>query len=206
MTAQRVRFAALDPDQKTRLLDPAEREFVQHGFEKASMNRILSAAAMSKGQAYYYIESKSDLYAHVFERAFTPLAEKIAITPRELSSVKQFWTWVEKSFRSTTVFFEKYSDLAALGRTAYESAAAYEALSSSEQSMQIAFQNIVTQGQSIGAIRRDLPTDLITSMLFAILKEIDRWFALNSAEISPPTAAKLEKKLLNLLKSVANGN
>jgi len=51
MSQQRSRFLALSADQKKRFLDIAESEFTQNSFEKASMNKILAKAQMSKGQA-----------------------------------------------------------------------------------------------------------------------------------------------------------
>jgi AcrR family transcriptional regulator len=44
-------------------LEAAAKEFVAHGFEAASLNRILDDAGISKGAAYYYFDDKTDLYA-----------------------------------------------------------------------------------------------------------------------------------------------
>ena len=47
----------------------AAQEFAQHGFEDASMNRILERAQMSKGAAYYYFEDKVDVFFTVVQYA-----------------------------------------------------------------------------------------------------------------------------------------
>ena len=47
------------------LLGAALHEFTAHGFGKASLNRILSSAGMSKGQLYHHFASKEGLYLAV---------------------------------------------------------------------------------------------------------------------------------------------
>ncbi|MGH7620186.1 MAG: TetR family transcriptional regulator, partial [Gemmatimonadaceae bacterium] len=48
------RFDNLDPDKQQRLFEAAADEFADHGFESASLNRIIERAGMSKGSLYYY--------------------------------------------------------------------------------------------------------------------------------------------------------
>ncbi len=203
MALQNQRFVALDKQQKARILDPAEREFAARGFERASMNRILAEAGMSKGQAYYYITGKGDLYAHVFTRAFAPLVHSLHMDEAVIVDKDQFWRWVAQSFRVTSVFFLEHPSLAALGRTAYESAAALNALSISEQKLQQTFHQIICHGQTLGAIRNDLPSDFMSSLLFSVIREIDRWFALNSDAHDPKSLSSIESKALGILRRAA---
>ncbi len=44
------------------LLKAALAEFAEHGYEQASINRILAKAGMSKGQFYYHFKNKEGLY------------------------------------------------------------------------------------------------------------------------------------------------
>jgi AcrR family transcriptional regulator len=44
------------------LFDAALAEFIDKGYELASINTILQAAGMSKGQFYYHFKNKEDLY------------------------------------------------------------------------------------------------------------------------------------------------
>lgn len=44
------------------LLAAALAEFAKHGYEQASINRILAKAGMSKGQFYYHFKNKEGLY------------------------------------------------------------------------------------------------------------------------------------------------
>lgn len=49
-------------EHKQKLLNVALNEFILHGFEQASINRILDDAGMSKGQFYYHFKNKEALY------------------------------------------------------------------------------------------------------------------------------------------------
>ena len=49
-------------EHKQKLMDAALDEFITHGYEQASINRILNRAGMSKGQFYYHFKNKESLY------------------------------------------------------------------------------------------------------------------------------------------------
>ena len=49
------------------LIEAALEEFAAKGYEQASINAILKAAGMSKGQFYYHFESKEALYMALIE-------------------------------------------------------------------------------------------------------------------------------------------
>jgi AcrR family transcriptional regulator len=62
----RPNYENIDPSKKTRLLEAAMKEFGAHGYQLASINRILDAAGFSKGSFYNYFDDKLDLAATVF--------------------------------------------------------------------------------------------------------------------------------------------
>src|SRR5262252_8141148 len=59
------RFAKMPNEKRERLLTIAAQEFAAHGFEGASLNRILEEAQIGKSSAYYYFEDKADLFCTV---------------------------------------------------------------------------------------------------------------------------------------------
>src|SRR6266704_2063429 len=85
------RFYKLPPEKREGLLEVAAQEFVQHGFEDASINRILERAQMSKGAAYYYFEDKVDLFCTVVQYA----SERLQLVDQELDiaalTAENFW-------------------------------------------------------------------------------------------------------------------
>ncbi len=53
------------PEIEAIILEKAELEFYQFGFEKASLRRIIKSAGVSIGNFYNYFESKSDLFSRI---------------------------------------------------------------------------------------------------------------------------------------------
>lgn len=59
------------------MIEAAEAEFATLGFEAATMDRIASAAGVSKSHLYYHFDSKDDLLATIFaDRVQQILADK----------------------------------------------------------------------------------------------------------------------------------
>ncbi|MGL4635779.1 MAG: TetR/AcrR family transcriptional regulator [Beijerinckiaceae bacterium] len=59
---------ATPPDRKNRILDAAERCFVQTGFHKTTMQDVAAECSMSPGNLYRYFPSKDAIVAGLAER------------------------------------------------------------------------------------------------------------------------------------------
>jgi TetR/AcrR family transcriptional regulator, transcriptional repressor for nem operon len=56
---------------KAKIIQSARRLFNRHGFDRVSLDQIMSGAGLTRGGFYSYFESKSDLYAEVLGCFFT---------------------------------------------------------------------------------------------------------------------------------------
>jgi TetR/AcrR family transcriptional regulator, transcriptional repressor for nem operon len=56
---------------KRKIIQSARRLFNRHGFDRVSVDQIMSGAGLTRGGFYSYFESKSDLYAEVLGCFFT---------------------------------------------------------------------------------------------------------------------------------------
>lgn len=178
------RFAQLAVEKKARLLDPAEKEFVLHGYEAASLNRILSTAGMSKGQAYHYISGKPDLYYLVCNRRFLPLLEK-AQASFQFDDESRFWPSVEQCCLEVLKLVESDAALSELARGVYDSATGMAALRPLAESANQLLDRIIEDGHRTGAIRTDLPAGLVREMLKGAALSMDRWFARHGQQLAP---------------------
>ncbi|OWY40531.1 TetR family transcriptional regulator [Xenophilus sp. AP218F] len=61
------------PDTSTRILDVAERLFVEHGFEATSLRMITQQAEVNLAAVNYHFGSKDALFESVFLRRLAPL-------------------------------------------------------------------------------------------------------------------------------------
>ena len=66
-----ARYESIDSSLKDRILDVSKQDFATHGYEGASYNQIIQKIGISKGSMYYYFENKEDLFITCFLDAFT---------------------------------------------------------------------------------------------------------------------------------------
>ncbi|WP_322865842.1 TetR/AcrR family transcriptional regulator [Aquicoccus sp. G2-2] len=200
---QRARLAALPDARRAQLLDPAEREFATHGFAHASLNRILTNAGMSKGQAYHYITGKTDLYAAVLQRAFARLLAKMDFEFGNPDQPDAFWARVNALLTRLSTVLHSDARLAALAMGVYESPQTRVALTETSATIRARFAALIAQGQALGAVRADLPDDLLMDMFFAMASETDRWFAAHWQALDAAELTRLNQVVLSMFRAAA---
>ncbi len=173
-----ARFYKLATEKREKLLDVAAQEFARHGFENASVNRILERAQMSKGAAYYYFEDKVDLFIAVVQYA----NERLRLVDQELDidalAVENFWiTFAELHRQPLLRSFEQpwlFAALRAAGRLSPETLER-EPLAALARQITTWVMAIIKKGQEIGVIRTDIPGELILAWLRALDGASDQW-------------------------------
>lgn len=70
-------------DTRARLLDAAAREIHVHGYQAASIARILQQTGLSKGALYYHFAGKQALGYAVFDERYAPGLQAAWIAPLE---------------------------------------------------------------------------------------------------------------------------
>ena len=206
MTKQSERLWNLPDDKRDRLLIPAEAEFIENGFAGASLNRILSEAKMSKGQAYYYVAGKSDLYLAVCTRHFIPLLESVEEISKSIGKKGKFWHDVEILVGMLAQLLAKNERLSALALTVYESSSASKCLEPLTLKLDALMDAIIQTGQDHGEIRTDLPDVLVRDMLKSLARSIDKWFALNASSLSSAEANNIFKCALKMIRNFVQPN
>ncbi len=198
----RDRLWALSEQRQGKLLDPAENEFAERGFDGASLNRILSDASMSKGQAYYYIRDKADLYGAVVERAARRFLAKLDFRYREPTDTEEFWHLVGDLFAGVTAVLVADERLATLARGIYEGREGRTALAELLDRLHSQMRDLVVAGRGLGAIRSDVPESLIAEVVFAASREIDRWFAEHWDNLTDEEAVQVGEKAFSMIRSM----
>ena len=74
--------------QRDRILQAAQRCFVEHGFHAASMASIAATAEMSAGLIYRYFESKNEIIVAIIERQLEFLRAELRLLdgPRDIAT------------------------------------------------------------------------------------------------------------------------
>lgn len=71
------RFSNLDSEKKTKIINSAMEEFSRNTYEKASTNRIVEKAGISKGSLFTYFQSKKKLYEYLKIFSIKEIADAI---------------------------------------------------------------------------------------------------------------------------------
>jgi AcrR family transcriptional regulator len=175
----RPRFAKLPREQQQAILRAARDEFAARGFHDASLNRVIEAAAISKGSMYYYFDGKEDLYAYLAQTELEQLFARLG--PRPVPSeadANMFWSTLADYYLRLMTALDASPQLAALIR-GWIAASGNPAVQRAQQEMEQAvlpwMQHVLAAGQRAGAVRTDLPSSLLIAVAFGMGQAMDIW-------------------------------
>jgi AcrR family transcriptional regulator len=194
------RFHKLPLEKRERLMEVAAQEFAAHGFDDASVNRILESVQMSKGAAYYYFEDKVDLFFTVIQYCI----ERLQVFALELDtatlSAQTFWpTFAELHREPLLRSFEQPWLFAAVRAAEHLSPAARqrEPLATFAKQVKTWIMNVVKRGQELGVIRTDMPGDLILAWLGALDGASDHWLLAHWSELDRDAIARISDQTVD---------
>lgn len=201
------RFSRLAPERQRAILDVAAEEFAEHGFEGASYNRIIERAGISKGSAYYYFEGKEDLYATVLETTLAGLVEQVG-TWKPPGDAGDFW----RQFRQA--YFALYGFVMGDERSARLIRGMSQVRSNPklhaswlrlEAPLMAWFGRALADGRKVGAVRSDLPEELLLVALMGMGQATDLWLLSQWERQGERASRKSAEQVLSLLKELMTG-
>lgn len=175
----RPRFQNLAEEKRLALLEAAAREFAEHGYEQASLNRILEAGGMSKGAAYYYFDDKADVFVttirHYLDTIFVELTRHLMSFEADV-----FWPnfkqiYIEHLLVNTREESWRFGVARALFGLA-ETQRIHPEIQATFAKINQWVEGLIEQGQAIGVIRRDLPKSLLIQLAISLDTTTDNWF------------------------------
>jgi AcrR family transcriptional regulator len=166
-----ARYESIDESLKTRILDVSKEEFGAHGYEGASYNKIIQKIGISKGSMYYYFENKEDLFITCFLDE-ARLAGMLSFEMNKLSEVVDYdvyWDSIKmissqqwNDVLHHPLFMSLMRQLVSLGSDHpifRKVNAECEGLSEYGE-----FMSLLEHGVQIGAIRDDVPLNVLIRM------------------------------------------
>ncbi|MBI5500726.1 MAG: TetR/AcrR family transcriptional regulator [Deltaproteobacteria bacterium] len=189
----RPRFQKLAPEKRARILETAAREFAAHGFEAASLNHILAAAGISKGAAYYYFDDKADLFAAVIEHYWQRVLGTIDLdfAARDAST---FWSKTHELYHRALDDAYEQPWLLPLFKSFWgraQSTGLPKPMADQFAALITWLRGFVERGREIGAIRSDLPLDLLLALMTAADDACDRWLIENWDRLERPEVERI---------------
>jgi AcrR family transcriptional regulator len=200
-----ARFDKLPVEKRTKLLDVAAQEFAKHGFEDASVNRILEQAHMSKGAAYYYFEDKVDLFCTVIRYAMECL--KLIDTQIDMAALtpETFWsTFAELHRQPLLCSFEQpwlFASLRAAGRLS-PSILEKEPLANIGRQIVAYAMSFIARGQELGLIRSDVPLELLFDWISALDYASDTWLLERWQQLDRGAIGRASDQTVDAMRSV----
>ncbi len=198
----RPRFDNLAPEKRKRLLETAANEFATHGFEGASLNRILETAGLSKGALYYYFDDKADLFGTVVAQAWASLLPSVGFELAELDA-STFWPRLSDQYMRLLERASLEPWLVASGKSIYNLPAAERERGVVGEQFQRARRwllDLVRRGQAVGAVRSDLPEDLLVALAMGVSEAADRWMVEHWEAVDPTEAGPLALLLFEAIR------
>ena len=166
-----ARYESIDKSLKTRILDVSKQEFAALGYEGASYNKIIQKIGISKGSMYYYFENKEDLFATCFLNealatgTFRNVTASFPLTEDKATywdSIKEMSSKQWNDVFQHPILMSLMRQLVSLGTDHpifHKLNAECEGLSEYGDIMAI-----LEHGVEIGAIRDDVPLDVLIRM------------------------------------------
>jgi AcrR family transcriptional regulator len=197
------RFAKMPSEKRERLLTIAAQEFAAHGFEAASLNRILEEAQIGKSSAYYYFEDKADLFCTVIRYCLDRL--QLAPASEALSSLTTatFWTAIAEMHVRPLLHTQQqpwlFGAVRAAERLTPESLqreplaqlARYMA-----DYMMTGLGTMIKRGQDLGLIRTDIPNELLMAWFKAIDGASDDWLLAHLAQLDQEAITMISRQTI----------
>ena len=163
-------FLNLPPQKRHLIEEAAIDEFATHGFDNASINRIVVQCQIAKGSFYQYFEDKKDLYKHLIAQISD---RKLAyLNPIMLNPQNQdIFTVLEELYRSGLAFTRENPKAAILGNQLYKNrnrSVYKEIYAEGEDKAKTFYASMLDTAIANGDVRPDINQRFIVHMLLAL--------------------------------------
>jgi len=198
----RPRFANLDLDTRSRILETAAEEFASRGFEGVSLNQLIERLGMSKGSFYYYFDDKADLFTTVADLAW---AIVLPVEQLDLETVNAdtYWPSLEALMQEARSRIRANPWLVGFTRLMYDTpeiAGVRESLAEKFDEARQWQAELIRRGQALGAVRDDLPVELLQALLVGADEAGDRWFVSNWENLEKKEIERLFQEVFAIFK------
>lgn len=169
------------PGKTERILVAAEKIFAQRGFAKAKIVDIARSAGVSEGTVYEYFESKEDLLLSIPLKRFDYFVDEFAESIQVTGAVKKLKTFINyhsSFFLTEPEFLQTFLLQIQLNRKFYTS----KAFNSFRSYFKI-IEDIITEGQNEGSIRKEVDPRVFRNMLLGAFSHVAiRWVFLRRGD------------------------
>ena len=199
----RPRFEQLPTERQQEILRIAAAEFARGGLHGTSYNQLLAQLGLGKGSAYYYFEDKQDLFLTAVRHCYLAFFRTLGNLPLP-SSVQGFWDYVDQLTLRGLNFVHDDPTSAALLQAFARERFRIDVLSSPEllKGMGDTYALLIRLGQQLGAVRQDLPFELLLGSVQAVAGAFDQWFVGLGRRPAPEELLAMAKNSTDLIRGM----
>lgn len=193
----------MDPKRRQMLLEVAAREFAAAGYERASLNKIISACRISKSSFYHYFDSKVALFDTVVNEAAEAMGRELRAPDPQQLAVSDFWDRIAQLFCHLVTLAARREWYVDFGKLFYLPDAPVEqsrALRQAVARMSAWLEEALAAGRASGAVRVDLPKSLQVDLTLAVLRSMDSWSLRHMHEIDADRSQALMEAQFDTLR------
>jgi AcrR family transcriptional regulator len=184
----------LQRDVKVQILETAQPLFLQHGFNKVSINQITDSIGISKKTFYKHYESKEALVLRIIESNIRDAALKM--NKLHSSTKISYVTKMEKLMHITMDFQSKFSKIFMQDIHKYMPDIITKFEESSRVLIKDNFTVLLKQGKEANVFRKDIDTNFFVDIYFFIIQKLQDPKTLSNVTYSLNDLHKLITKIL----------
>jgi len=193
----------MKPERREKLFAAATREFTEHGFEQASLNRIIAEVGMSKSSFYHYFSNKTELFKQIMAHSLAPLTKIAEAFQPELLTADTFWPVILSTSQRSSVLFANQPEIFNVGRMFHRNLNEPNGICKAMMAAPLALlTRILEHGKVIGTIRDDLPTSLLIEAAMGLGIAIDRWAIEHITHYSAAEIDAFQEKVIGMFISL----
>ncbi len=201
----RNRFENLEPERQNKLFESATDELAEHGYDGASLNRILEKSGMSKSSLYYYFDDKADLFTTMFERAMVYLMHEVGGFDLNALTTETYWSEIEALYARSVAVINHAEWFVRLGRAFYRMRSTKKTSAPMKRSYEMFLRwadTAVRRGQDLGVVRTDLPQTMLIDSVMALGEALDHWVVEHWDEMTPEDRLEVVRVQMAMLRRV----
>lgn len=194
-TAQKT-FENLPEEKRERVLLEATREFADHGYHQASVNRIVNRLGIAKGSLFKYFGNKERLFEYLFDHAVSQFKQPLKKIRDTASG--DFFERIEKSLMAGVDFIDAHPRIYRiyLKMLFQENFPLRERLLTEIRHASTKYlRTLVAEAMKAGQLRQDIAPDMAVFHLNAVMDRFLQSYAMPSLD-GETGSARLERQTI----------
>jgi AcrR family transcriptional regulator len=166
----------LDRSREEDLLIVAARHFASKGYAGTSLNNLIAEAGWGKSSFYHYFSNKRRLHDHVVGTLTARLLDGVQVPEIEKLPGSQFWAVMAELLEALGRAARRHPETRYLGEMFHAPASGDDGrLRDLRRQVELWLRRAIVHGRAVGAVRDDIPQQLLIELTLAVVQTLDRW-------------------------------